>query len=75
MSAPEIVAPPSRPSIALNRREIKLLTWLIHAVLRGSRDADIQATVTRRPEWSSFCAKVKQLETRVDAQQNVDDEG
>ena len=72
MSPSEVVAPRARVSACFNLRELKLMTWLVHAVLRGARDSEIQATVVRKPEWATFCAKIQKMEREAQSQENVD---
>ncbi len=77
MSAPEVVAPKTRARVPVDfsKREVKLLVWLVHAVLRGKHDVEIQRTVTRKSEWCSLCAKIQQMDKVLDAHEKVMDEG
>ncbi len=61
---PAVVAPRTRvtASASFSQREIKLLAWLVRAILRGSRDMDIQRTVVRKPEWASLCSKIQRMD-------------
>lgn len=45
--------------------EILILDFIIKAILRGARDADLQKTIARKPEFASLAAKVNKMRDKV----------
>lgn len=69
MSAPGEVSEGENGAISaattFRKDEILLMDFMIKAILRGSRDADIQATVSRKPAFASLASKIAKMREKV----------